>query len=45
MKPGAIPLKDMVTNKQRNIVMSNEAFAYKSRAKGKKMKMVVADKK
>lgn len=41
----AKPLNDMVTNRQRNIVMSNEAFADRSRAKGEKMKMTVADKK
>ena len=27
LKPGAKPLNEMVTNRQRNLVMSNEAFA------------------
>ena len=44
LKPGAKPLNDMVTNRQRNIVMSNEAFKDQSRARAENVKMVTADK-
>ena len=44
LKPGAKPLNDMVTNRQRNIVMSNEAFTDQSRARTENVKMATADK-
>lgn len=44
LKPGAKLLNDMVTNRQRNIVMSNEAFTDQSRARSENAKMATADK-
>ena len=44
LKLGAKPLNDMVTNRQRNIVMSNETFADQSRARTENIKMANADK-
>lgn len=44
LKPGAKPLNEMVTNRQRNLVMSNEAFADLSRARAENMQMGIADK-
>ena len=44
LKPGAKPLNDMVTNRQRNIVMSSEAFTDQSRARTENTKMATADK-
>jgi hypothetical protein len=44
VKPGAKPLNDMVTNRQRNIIMSNEAFTEQSRARTENIKMATADK-
>jgi hypothetical protein len=44
LKPGSKPLNDMVTNRQRNLVMSNEAFVDQSRARTENMHMGMADK-
>ena len=44
LKPGAKPLNDMVTNRQRNLIMSNMAFIDQSRARVENMKMGVEDK-
>ena len=43
LKPGAKPLNDMVTNRQRNLVMSNGAFVEQSLARAETMKMASAD--
>ena len=43
LKPGAKPLNDMVTNRQRNLVMSNGAFVEQSLARAETMKMACAD--
>jgi hypothetical protein len=44
LKPGAKPLNDMVTNRQRNLVMSNKAFVDQSRARAENTKMAMEDK-
>ena len=44
VEPGAKPLNDMVTNRQRNIFMSNEAFTEQSRAGTENIKMATTDK-
>jgi hypothetical protein len=44
LKPGAKPLNEMVTNRQRNLIMSNEAFADQSRARAENIQMGMADK-
>jgi hypothetical protein len=44
LKPGSKPLNDIVSNRQRNLVMSNEAFVDQSRARTENMHMGMADK-
>ena len=44
LKPGVKPLNDMVTNRQRHIVMSNEAFTDQSHARSENAKTATAEK-
>ena len=44
LKPGAKPLNDMATNRQRNLVMSSKAFIDKTRARAENAKMGMEDK-
>ena len=44
VKPGSKPLNDMVTNRQRNLVLSNEGFIDQCRSRKENRKMVDADK-
>ena len=44
LKPEVKPLNDMVTNRQRHIIMSNEAFTDQSRARSENAKTATADK-
>ena len=43
LKPGSKPLNEMVTNRQRNLVMSNSAFVEQSLSRAETMKMASAD--
>ena len=44
LKPGSKPLKDMVTNRQRNLVMSNKGFIDQCRSRKENRKMEDEDK-
>ena len=44
VKPGSKPLNDMATNRQRNLVLSNEGFIDQCRSRKENRKMVDADK-
>ena len=44
LKPGSKPLNDMVTNRQRNLVMSNEGFIDQCRSRKENRNMAEADK-
>ena len=44
VKPDSKPLNDMVTNRQRNLVLSNEGFIDQCRSRKENQKMVDADK-